>query len=158
MLVTIFYHKIFKNAIWSDVLVLCLFKLNHIVFPCNYTLSLWYESISQVCPLNWYKVANLSIVLSSCKKFRKMICAVNIVVSTVSLLLLCFVSSVGVVTVALVNIQSVIYKLVVGNSCPWRLHECSVPRMHWRYKYWGGHTEAWLWATSCFWNTRESFW
>ena len=33
------------------------------------------------------------------------------------------------------------YKLyIVGDIGPWRLHECAVPRLYWRYKCGGGHS------------------
>ena len=63
-------QEIFKNARWSDTLVRFWFKLQHNLLPCNYTLSKWHESVSQVCSLNGYDVESMSHVLNSCKQFR----------------------------------------------------------------------------------------
>ena len=63
-------QDIFKNARWSDTLVRFWFKLKHNVLPCNYTLSKWYESVSQVCSLDGCEVESMSHVLNSCKQFR----------------------------------------------------------------------------------------
>ena len=63
-------QDIFKHAGWSDTLVRFWFKLKHNVLPCNYTLSKWYESVSQVCSLDGFEVESMSHVLNSCKQFR----------------------------------------------------------------------------------------
>ena len=64
-------QDIFKIGIWSDALVNFWFKLKHNVIPCNYTLSRWYRSMSQVCPLDGYRVESMSHILNSCKEFRR---------------------------------------------------------------------------------------
>ena len=63
-------QNIFKNARWSDTLVRFWFKLKHNVLPCNYTLSKWCESVSQVCSPGGYDIESMSRVLNSCKQFR----------------------------------------------------------------------------------------
>ena len=64
-------QNILKNAIWSDALVNFWFKLKHNVIRCNYTLSRWYRNISQVCPLDGYRIESMLHILNSCKEFRR---------------------------------------------------------------------------------------
>ena len=64
-------QDIFKNAIWSNTVVNFWFKLKCNVISCNYTLPRWYRNISQVCPLDGYRIESKSHILNSCKEFQR---------------------------------------------------------------------------------------